>query len=67
MNLPGPLAKDNAEIDQLVIENERKASEFHKRHYGNNKGLQKDFSIIWQQSKKLRRKCPTCPYLGKQH
>lgn len=43
MSLPGPLVKDNAEIDQLLIENELNTSEFHKGHHGNSKDLQKDF------------------------
>ena len=43
MSLPGPLVKYNAEIGQLLAENELKASEFHKRHHGDSKGLQKDF------------------------
>ena len=36
------------------------ASEFHKKHHVNSKGLKKDFSITWQQAKEIIRKYPTC-------
>ena len=45
MSLPGPLAKGNKEIDQLLIGNVLKVSEFHEKHYVNSKGLKKEFSI----------------------
>lgn len=47
ISLPGPLAKYNDEIDQLLIDNTQKASELHKKHYVDHKGLKKDFSNIW--------------------
>lgn len=36
------------------------ASELCKKHHVNSKDLKKDFSITWQQAKKIIRKCPTC-------
>ncbi|KAL6088337.1 hypothetical protein STEG23_010771, partial [Scotinomys teguina] len=62
MGLPGPLAQGNDEIDKLLIGNVLEASEFHKKHHVNGKGLKKDFSITWQQAKKIVRKCPTCSF-----
>lgn len=41
--LPGLIAKGNEEIDELLIGNELEASEFHKKHHVNSKGLKKDF------------------------
>ncbi|KAL6048456.1 hypothetical protein STEG23_026502, partial [Scotinomys teguina] len=60
--LPGPLAQGNDEIDKLLIGNVLEASEFHKKHHVNSKGLKRDFSITWQQSKEIVRKCPTCSF-----
>ncbi|KAL6030018.1 hypothetical protein STEG23_006786 [Scotinomys teguina] len=60
--LPGPLAQDNDEIDKLLIGNVLEASEFHKKHHVNSKGLKRDFSITWQQAKEIVRKCPTCSF-----
>ncbi|KAL6065033.1 hypothetical protein STEG23_028902 [Scotinomys teguina] len=60
--LPGPLAQGNDEIDKLLIGNVLEASEFHKKHHVNSKGLKKDFSITWQQAKEIVRKCPTCSF-----
>ena len=60
MGLPGPLAQDNAEIDQLLIGSMLKASEFHKKHHINSKNLKKQFSITWQQAKEIIKRCPTC-------
>ena len=45
MSLPDTLAQGNAEIDQLLIVNALKASEFHTKNDVNSKGLKKDFSI----------------------
>ncbi|KAL6070467.1 hypothetical protein STEG23_006054, partial [Scotinomys teguina] len=58
--LPGPLAQGNDEIDQLLIGNVLEASEFHKKHHVNSKGLKKDFAITWQQAKDIVKKFPTC-------
>lgn len=58
--LPGPLAQGNNEIDQLLIGSVLEASEFHKKHHVNSKGLKKEFSITWQQAKEIVRQCPTC-------
>ncbi|KAL6092360.1 hypothetical protein STEG23_021666 [Scotinomys teguina] len=60
--LPGPLAQGNDEIDQLLIGNVLEASEFHKKHHVNSKGLKKDFAITWQQAKDIVKKCPTCSF-----
>ncbi|KAL6093039.1 hypothetical protein STEG23_031351, partial [Scotinomys teguina] len=60
--LPGPLAQGNDEIDKLFIGNVLEASEFHKKHHVNSKGLKRDFSITWQQAKEIVRKCPTCSF-----
>ncbi|KAL6035037.1 hypothetical protein STEG23_037457 [Scotinomys teguina] len=60
--LPGPLAQGNDEIDKLLIGNVLEASEFHKKHHVNSKGLKRDFSITWQQAKEIVRKCPTCSF-----
>ena len=60
MCLPGPLEQGNAKIDQLLIGNVLKASEFHRKHHINRKGFKKDFSIMWQQVKEIIMKCPTC-------
>ena len=38
------------------------ASEFRKKHYINSKGLKKEFSITWQQAKKIIKRCPTCSF-----
>ncbi|KAL6080845.1 hypothetical protein STEG23_037091, partial [Scotinomys teguina] len=62
MGLPGHLAQDNDEIDKLLIGNVLEASEFHKKHHVNSKGLKRDFSITWQQAKEIVRKCPTCSF-----
>ncbi|KAL6043129.1 hypothetical protein STEG23_019310, partial [Scotinomys teguina] len=62
MGLPGPLAQGNDEIDKLLIGNVLEASEFHKKHHVNSKGLKRDFSITWQQAKEIVRKCPTCSF-----
>ena len=43
MGLPGTLAQGNADIDQLLIGSVLEASEFHKKHHVNNKGLKKVF------------------------
>ena len=51
--LPGPLAQGNAEIDQLLIGSMLQASEFHKKHHVNSKGLKKEFSTTWQQAKEI--------------
>ena len=45
MGLPGPLVQGNAQIDQLLIGSVLRASEFHKKHHVNSKGLKKEFSI----------------------
>jgi hypothetical protein len=60
MDLPGPLAQGNDEIDQLLIGNVLEATEFHKEHHVNSKRLKKVFSITWQQHKEIIGKCPTC-------
>ncbi|KAL6055503.1 hypothetical protein STEG23_020485, partial [Scotinomys teguina] len=60
--LPGPLAQGNDEIDKLLIGNVLEASEFHKKHHVNSKGLKRDFSITWQQAKEIVRKCLTCSF-----
>ncbi|KAL6032385.1 hypothetical protein STEG23_008139, partial [Scotinomys teguina] len=60
--LPGPLVQGNDEIDKLLIGNVLEASEFHKKHHVNSKGLKRDFSITWQQAKEIVRKCPTCSF-----
>ncbi|KAL6087838.1 hypothetical protein STEG23_011789 [Scotinomys teguina] len=60
--LPGPLAQGNDEIDKLLIGNVLEASEFHKKHHVNSKGLKRDFSMTWQQAKEIVRKCPTCSF-----
>ncbi|KAL6031325.1 hypothetical protein STEG23_000678 [Scotinomys teguina] len=60
--LPGPLAQGNDEIGKLLIGNVLEASEFHKKHHVNSKGLKRDFSITWQQAKEIVRKCPTCSF-----
>ncbi|KAL6070006.1 hypothetical protein STEG23_001515, partial [Scotinomys teguina] len=60
--LPGPLAQGNDEIDKLLIGNVLEASEFHKTHHVNSKGLKMDFSITWQQAKEIVRKCPTSSF-----
>ncbi|KAL6087654.1 hypothetical protein STEG23_030580 [Scotinomys teguina] len=60
--LPGPLAQGNDEIDKLLIGNVLEASEFHKKHHVNSKGLKRDFSITWHQAKEIVRKCPTCSF-----
>ena len=44
MDLPGPLAQGNDEIDQLLIGNVLEATEFHKKHHVNSKSLKKGFS-----------------------
>ena len=62
MCLPGPLAQDNAEIDQLLIGNLLKASEIYKKNHVNRKGLKKEFSITWQQVKEIIKRCPTCSF-----
>ncbi|ERE71793.1 Pol polyprotein [Cricetulus griseus] len=62
MGLPGPLAQGNDEIDRLLIGTVLEASEFHKKHHVNSKGLKKDFSITWQQAKEIVRNCPTCSF-----
>ncbi|KAL6078044.1 hypothetical protein STEG23_004480 [Scotinomys teguina] len=62
--LPGPLAQGNDEIDKLLIGNVLEASEFHKKHHVNSKGLKRDFSITWQQAKEIVRKCPTCSFFN---
>ena len=59
---PGPLAQVKAEIDQLLIGSMLKASEFHKKHHVNSKGLKKEFSITWQQAKEIIKKCPSCSF-----
>ncbi|MGE9714896.1 DDE-type integrase/transposase/recombinase [Escherichia coli] len=60
--LPGPLAQGNDEIDRLLIGSVLEASEFHKKHHVNSKGLKKDFSITWQQAKEIVKNCPTCSF-----
>ncbi|ERE82961.1 sorting nexin-6-like protein [Cricetulus griseus] len=62
IGLPGPLAQGNDEIDGLLIGTVLEASEFHKKHHVNSKGLKKDFSITWQQAKEIMRNCPTCSF-----
>ena len=62
MGLPGPLAQGNDEIHCLLIGSVLEASEFHKKHHMNSKGLKKDFSITWQQAKEIVQKCPTCSF-----
>ena len=57
--LPGSLAQGNDEIYCLLIGSVLEASEFHKKHHVNTKGLKKDFSITWQQAKEIVRNCPT--------
>ena len=51
--LPGSLAQGKTEIDQLLIGNVLKASEFHKKHHVNSNGLKKKFSVTWQQAKEI--------------
>ncbi|ERE91562.1 Integrase, zinc-binding domain containing protein [Cricetulus griseus] len=51
MDLQGPLAQGKDEIDRLLIGSVLEASEFHKKHHVNSKGLKKNFSITWQQAK----------------
>lgn len=63
--LPGPLTQGNNEIDQLLIGSVLDASEFHKKHHVNSKGLKKEFSITWQQAKEIVRQCPTCSFITK--
>ena len=46
--LPDPPTHSNDEIDQLRVRNMLEASEFHKKHHVNSKGLKKDFSFTWQ-------------------
>ena len=46
--LPDPLAHSTDETDQLLVGNMLDASEFHKKHHVNSKGLKKDFSITCQ-------------------
>ena len=60
MDLLGPLAQDNDEIDELLVGNVLEDSEFPKKNHANNKRLKKKCSITWQQTKKIIRKCPTC-------
>ncbi|KAL6087202.1 hypothetical protein STEG23_008811, partial [Scotinomys teguina] len=60
--LPGTLVQGNDEIDKLLIGNVLEASEFHKKHHVNSKGLKRDFSTTWQQAKEIVRKCPTCSF-----
>ncbi|KAL6038953.1 hypothetical protein STEG23_010042 [Scotinomys teguina] len=61
--LPGPPAQGNDEIDQLLIGNVLEASEFHKKHHVNSKGLKKDFAITGQEAKDIvKKKCPTCSF-----
>ncbi|EGV93609.1 HERV-K_3q27.3 provirus ancestral Pol protein [Cricetulus griseus] len=60
--LPGSLAQGNDEIDRLLIGSVLEASEFHRKHHVNSKGLKKDFSITWQQVKEIVRNCPTCSF-----
>ena len=52
MVLWGPLAQGNDETAQLFIGNMLEASEFYKTHF-DSKSLKKDFSITWEQAKKL--------------
>ena len=59
--LPGPLAQDNAEINELLIGNVLKASKFHKDIMPKaKKQMYKSFSITQQQAKEIIRKCSTC-------
>ncbi|ERE69715.1 sorting nexin-6-like protein [Cricetulus griseus] len=60
--LPGPLAQGNDEIDRLLIGSVLEASEFHKKHHVNSKGLKKDFSINWKLAKEIVKNCPTCSF-----
>lgn len=57
--LPGPLAQGNNEIYELLVGSVLEASEFHKKHHVNSKGLKKEFSITWQQAMEIVRQCPT--------
>ena len=59
MGLPGSLAQGNAEINQLLIGNVLKASEFHLKNVMLIAKIKKEFSITWQQAKEVIRKCPT--------
>lgn len=43
--VPGPLAQGNNEIDQLLIGSVLEASEFHKKHHVNSKGLKNSLSL----------------------
>lgn len=43
MCLPGPLAKSNSEIDQLLIVNVLTASEFNKKHHLKEQRLKRGF------------------------
>ena len=47
MGLPGPLAQDNVEVDQLLIGSMLQASEFCEKHHVNSNDLKKEFSITW--------------------
>ena len=53
MDLSGSLAQGNTEIDQLLNGSVLKASEFQKKHHVYSKGLKKEFSITWQQLRRL--------------
>ena len=59
MGLPGPLGQGNTKTDQLLMGSVLQASEFHKRHHVNSKGLKKEFSITWHQAKEILKRCPT--------
>lgn len=41
--LPGPFAQESEKIDQSLIGNVLKASNFHEKHNVNGKGLKKNF------------------------
>ena len=62
MGLLGPLARDNEEIDSLLIGSVLKDSEFHKKHHVNSKDFKKAFSTTWQQSKEIIMRCLTCSF-----
>ena len=53
MSPPSPLAQGNDEIDKLLTGNVLEASEFHKKHHVNNKGLKKISLSLGNKPKKL--------------
>ena len=62
MGLPDRLTQGNVEIDRLLTGSVLKASEFHKKHDVNRKGLKKEFSITWRHVNEILKRCPTCSF-----